>query len=64
MTVEKRWPRDGFARELAAATAEQAQMRTESRSALLHKLGFVKLIEGNPLEHHTGVDIGRAPASG
>jgi hypothetical protein len=55
-TIEERWPRDGFARELAAATAEQAQMRTRSRSALLHKLGFVELIEGNPLEHQQGED--------
>jgi HD domain len=52
-TIEKRWPREGFARELATATAEQAQLRTHSRSALLHRLGFVKLIEGNPLERHS-----------
>jgi hypothetical protein len=50
-SVDARWPRDGFARELAAATTEQAQLRPRSRSALLHKLGFVKLIDGNPLEH-------------
>jgi hypothetical protein len=50
--VSARWPRSGFGTELAGATAEQARARPESRSALLHRLGFVKLIEGNPLEHH------------
>jgi hypothetical protein len=48
-SVERRWPREGFAGELATATTRQARLRTESRSALLNKLGFVKLIEGNPL---------------
>jgi hypothetical protein len=52
LEVNKRWPRDGFASELATSTTKQAQMRPGSRSALLHKLGFVKLIDGNPLEHH------------
>lgn len=47
--VGARWPRDGFADELAAATARQARLRPGSRSGLLHKLGFVKLIERNPL---------------
>jgi hypothetical protein len=50
-TIEERWPREGFASELAASTTKQAELRPHSRSALLHKLGFVKLIEGNPLEH-------------
>ncbi|MGA9286686.1 MAG: hypothetical protein WBV85_14720 [Solirubrobacteraceae bacterium] len=50
LEVNKRWPRDGFASELAASTTKQARMRPGSRSALLHKLGFVKLIEGNPFE--------------
>jgi hypothetical protein len=45
-----RWPREGFASELASATTKQAHMRPGSRSGLLHKLGFVKLIDGNPLE--------------
>jgi hypothetical protein len=48
-SIDTRWPRDGFASELAAATTRQAQLRPGSRSGLLHKLGFVKLIEGNPL---------------
>jgi hypothetical protein len=47
--VEERWPRDGFAGELAERTARQGQMRPQSRAALLHRLGFAKLIEGNPL---------------
>jgi hypothetical protein len=48
-SVDRRWPREGFADELATATTKQARLRGGSRSALLHKLGFVKLIEGNPL---------------
>jgi hypothetical protein len=51
-SVHECWPRSGFASELASSTTEQAHMRPQSRSALLHKLGFVKLIEGNSLEHH------------
>lgn len=50
-SVDERWPRDGFAGELAASTAGQAQLRPGSRSALLHKLGFVGLIDANPLQH-------------
>jgi hypothetical protein len=49
--VAAQWPRDGFGAELASATTKQAQTRPESRSALLHRLGFVELIAGNPLEH-------------
>lgn len=48
--VTARWPRGDFASELATATTNQAHMRPASRSSLLHKLGFVKLINGNPLE--------------
>jgi hypothetical protein len=48
--AEARWPRDDFGSELVRATAEQARTRPESRSALLHRLGFVNLIERNPLE--------------
>ncbi|HEY7932704.1 MAG TPA: HD domain-containing protein [Solirubrobacteraceae bacterium] len=50
-SVNGRWPREGFAGELATTTAKQAHMRPQSRSALLHKLGFVELIEGNPMLH-------------
>ena len=52
LEVNERWPRDGFASELTASTIKQAQMRPGSRSGLLHRLGFVKLVDGNPLEHH------------
>jgi hypothetical protein len=55
-TVEERWPREGFARELAASTTSQAELRPQSRSALLKRLGFVKLIEGNPLARTAGID--------
>jgi hypothetical protein len=51
--VDRRWPRAGLADELVASTREQARLRGESRAALLHKLGFAKLIEGNPLAHET-----------
>ncbi len=52
--VEERWPRDGLASELIASTRAQARMRPDSRPALLHKLGFAKLIERNPL-HRAGL---------
>jgi hypothetical protein len=48
--VIARWPRDGFGPELVGATTRQAQIRPESRSALLHRLGFAKLIQANPLD--------------
>jgi hypothetical protein len=48
-SVEERWPRDGLADELAASTGGQARLRPQSRAALLHRLGFVALIEGNPM---------------
>jgi hypothetical protein len=48
--VVARWPRGDFRSELATATTEQAHMRPRSRSGLLHKLGFVKLIDDNPLD--------------
>jgi hypothetical protein len=48
-SIEARWPRDKFAGELARVTARQAELRPGSRSGLLHKLGFVQLIEHNPL---------------
>jgi hypothetical protein len=52
--VAARWPRDGFAPEVSGATAEQARMRPHSRAALLHRLGFAKLIEHNPLDAPAG----------
>jgi hypothetical protein len=48
--VEERWPREGFAAELTTLTTRQAKIRPQSRSALLHRLGFVGLINGNPLD--------------
>jgi hypothetical protein len=51
---ELSWPRAGFGVELVEATTEQAQIRPHSRAALLHRLGFAKLIEGNPLERRSG----------
>ncbi len=61
--VDARWPRAGFASELAAATTSQAQLRPGSRSGLAHKLGFVNLIEGNPLQARLqGADVA-APVS-
>lgn len=48
-SVDARWPRNELAAELAVATTRQAELRPGSRSGLLHKLGFVSLIEENPL---------------
>jgi hypothetical protein len=48
--VSARWPRNGLGPELVRATTEQARARPRSRSALLHRLGFAELIEGNPLD--------------
>jgi hypothetical protein len=48
--VEERWPREGFAEHLASATGRQAKIRPQSRSALLHRLGFAELLLANPLD--------------
>ncbi|MFL5846803.1 MAG: HD domain-containing protein [Solirubrobacteraceae bacterium] len=48
--VEQRWPRDGLAGELIATTVAQARARPQSRSALLHRLGFARLVRANPLD--------------
>ncbi len=48
--VVDRWPRDGFATELAQATRGQARRRPRSRSAFLDRLGFAALVNGNPLD--------------
>ena len=47
--IDARWPRDGFAQELAEATRRQAEARPQSRAALLHSLGFAGMLRGNPL---------------
>jgi len=47
--VDARWPRDGLVETLVPVTRRQAEIRPQSRSALLHRLGFAKLVRGNPL---------------
>jgi hypothetical protein len=47
--VDGRWPRTGMAEELVTSTASQARLRPQSRAALLHRLGFAKLVRANPL---------------
>jgi hypothetical protein len=48
--VDERWPRDGLAEHLVAATTRQARIRPQSRSALLHRLGLPGLLRANPLD--------------
>lgn len=55
--VEERWSRDGLTEWLVAAADRQAQIRPQSRSALLGRLGFADLLRANPLD-------ARAPRSG
>lgn len=45
-----RWPRDGFAAELAAAVHGQAESRPQSRAALLNRIGLRRLILANRLD--------------
>jgi hypothetical protein len=47
--VVRAWPRDGFPATLVGATERQARLRPQSRAALLHQLGFRKLVLENPL---------------
>jgi len=47
--VGQRWPRDGFSDHLNAAIGRQAEIRPQSRAALLRRLGFAKLVSGNPI---------------
>jgi HD domain len=49
--VVARWPREGSGDLLLADTARQAKIRPQSRAALLHRLGFTKLVSANPLDH-------------
>lgn len=44
------WPREGSGELLAADTRGQAERRPHSRAALLHRLGFARLIAANPLD--------------
>jgi hypothetical protein len=48
--VAKRWPREGSGALLLKDTALQAKIRPHSRAALLHRLGFTKLVSANPLD--------------
>lgn len=48
--VNGRWPREGFGEYLISATSRQARIRPQSRSALLHRLGFASLLRANPLD--------------
>ncbi len=48
--VIAKWPRQGSRELLAADTKRQAEVRPQSRAALLHGLGFGKLISANPLD--------------
>jgi HD domain len=48
--VIARWPREESGALLAADTKRQAEVRPQSRAALLHGLGFGKLVSANPLD--------------
>jgi hypothetical protein len=48
--IVARWPRDGFADELAAAIHGQAERRPQSRAALLNRIGLRRLILTNRLD--------------
>lgn len=51
MEVAEKWPREGSGALLLADTERQAKRRPQSRAALLHRLGFTKLVSANPLDH-------------
>ncbi|HST54295.1 MAG TPA: HD domain-containing protein [Solirubrobacteraceae bacterium] len=48
--VIARWPRTGSGEQLLSSTTRQAELRPQSRAALLHRLGFTKLVSANPLD--------------
>jgi hypothetical protein len=48
--VVAKWPRDGSSELLLADTRHQAEVRPQSRAALLHRLGFTGLVSANPLD--------------
>lgn len=48
--VNTRWPRGGLAEYLIGATDRQAEIRRQSRSAFLDRLGFRDLLRTNPLD--------------
>jgi hypothetical protein len=50
LEVAGKWPREGSGELLLADTKRQAKRRPQSRAALLHRLGFTKLVSVNPLD--------------
>ena len=50
LEVARKWPREGSGALLLADTTRQAKRRPHSRAALLHRLGFAKLVSANPLD--------------
>jgi hypothetical protein len=50
LEVAKKWPREGSGALLLEDTKRQAKRRPQSRAALLHRLGFAKLVSANPLD--------------
>ncbi|HEX3609303.1 MAG TPA: HD domain-containing protein [Solirubrobacterales bacterium] len=50
LEVAAKWPREGSGDLLLADTRRQAELRPQSRAALLHRLGFGGLISANPLD--------------
>lgn len=50
LEVAERWPRQGSGALLSEDTKRQAERRPQSRAALLHRLGFGKLVAANPLD--------------
>jgi hypothetical protein len=50
LEVARKWPREGSGALLLEDTKRQAERRPQSRAALLHRLGFAKLVSANPLD--------------
>ena len=48
--VVTRWPRNGAGETLIELSSRQAQVRPQSRAALMHKLGFKGVVRANPLD--------------
>ena len=48
--VNSRWPREGSGALLIDTTGQQARVRPDSRAALLHRLGFERLVKANPMD--------------
>jgi hypothetical protein len=54
--AERNWPRRDFAEQLVAATTRQAELRPQSRSAFLARLGFARMLRANPLDASNALD--------